>query len=68
MALKATIFRVELSIANIDRGYYADHSLTIPPRLLNDLIRRPVEVQRINVAAFDNRATWLANLLASDRL
>jgi len=29
MALKATISRVELSIANIDRGYYADHSLTI---------------------------------------
>ena len=29
MALKATIFRVELSVANIDRGYYADHSLTI---------------------------------------
>ena len=29
MALKATIFRAELSIANIDRGYYADHSLTI---------------------------------------
>jgi len=29
MALKATIFRVELSVADIDRGYYADHSLTI---------------------------------------
>lgn len=29
MALKATIFRVDLSIADIDRGYYADHSLTI---------------------------------------
>jgi uncharacterized protein YaeQ len=29
MAIKATIFRAELSIANIDRGYYADHSLTI---------------------------------------
>jgi uncharacterized protein YaeQ len=29
MALKATIFRAELSIANIDRGYYADHSLTM---------------------------------------
>ena len=29
MALKATIFRVELSIANIDRGYYADHALTV---------------------------------------
>src|SRR6187549_1062439 len=29
MALKATIFRVELSVADIDRGYYADHPLTI---------------------------------------
>ena len=29
MALKATIFRIDLSIADIDRGYYADHSLTI---------------------------------------
>ena len=29
MALKATIFKADLSIADIDRGYYADHSLTI---------------------------------------
>jgi uncharacterized protein YaeQ len=29
MALKATIFKVELSVADIDRGHYADHSLTI---------------------------------------
>jgi uncharacterized protein YaeQ len=29
MALKATIFKIELSVADIDRGYYADHSLTI---------------------------------------
>lgn len=29
MALKATIFRVELSIADIDRGYYRDHALTL---------------------------------------
>jgi uncharacterized protein YaeQ len=29
MALKATIFRAELSVADIDRGYYADHSLTL---------------------------------------
>jgi uncharacterized protein YaeQ len=29
MALKATIFKAELSVANIDRGYYADHSLTL---------------------------------------
>lgn len=29
MALKATICKAELSVADIDRGYYADHSLTI---------------------------------------
>ena len=29
MALKATIFKVDLSISDMDRHYYADHSLTI---------------------------------------
>jgi uncharacterized protein YaeQ len=29
MALKSTIFKVELSVADIDRGYYRDHSLTL---------------------------------------
>lgn len=29
MALKSTICKAELSVADIDRGYYADHSLTI---------------------------------------
>jgi len=29
MALKSTIFKVALQIADMDRGYYADHSLTI---------------------------------------
>ncbi len=29
MALKSTIFKVELSVADIDRGYYGDHALTI---------------------------------------
>jgi len=29
MALKATIFKVALQIADMDRGYYADHPLTI---------------------------------------
>lgn len=29
MALKATIFKVELQIANIDGNYYHDHALTI---------------------------------------
>lgn len=29
MALKATIFKADLSIADMDRVYYADHSLTL---------------------------------------
>lgn len=29
MALKATICKVEISIADMDRGYYADHVLTL---------------------------------------
>jgi len=29
MAQKATIFKVELQVADMDRSYYADHSLTI---------------------------------------
>jgi uncharacterized protein YaeQ len=29
MALKSTIFKADLSVADIDRSYYADHALTI---------------------------------------
>lgn len=29
MALKSTIFKVQLAVADIDHGYYADHSLTL---------------------------------------
>jgi uncharacterized protein YaeQ len=29
MALKATVYRAELAVADIDRGYYATHSLTL---------------------------------------
>jgi uncharacterized protein YaeQ len=29
MALKATIYKAELSIADMDRNYYADHGLTL---------------------------------------
>jgi uncharacterized protein YaeQ len=29
MALKATVYRAELEISDIDRGYYASHSLTL---------------------------------------
>ena len=29
MAMKATIFKVELNVADIDRNYFHDHKLTI---------------------------------------
>jgi len=29
MALKSTVHKVELSVADIDRGYYGDHTLTV---------------------------------------
>ena len=29
MAQKATVYKVELQIADMDRGYYADHALTV---------------------------------------
>jgi uncharacterized protein YaeQ len=29
MALKATIFKAELHIADMDRNYYADHNITL---------------------------------------
>lgn len=29
MALKSTIFKADVSIADVDRGYYSDHSLTL---------------------------------------
>ncbi|TAL80942.1 MAG: hypothetical protein EPN77_19160, partial [Candidimonas sp.] len=29
MALKSTIFKAALQIADIDHGYYADHALTL---------------------------------------
>ncbi len=29
MALKATVFKVQLQIADMDRGYYQDHTLTL---------------------------------------
>ncbi|MGB5097110.1 MAG: YaeQ family protein, partial [Porticoccaceae bacterium] len=28
MALKATIYKADLQIADLDRNYYADHALT----------------------------------------
>ncbi len=29
MAIKSTVFKIQLSVSDIERGYYADHALTI---------------------------------------
>ncbi|MGE4449566.1 MAG: YaeQ family protein, partial [Azospira sp.] len=29
MALKSTVFKADLGVADMDRGYYGDHSLTL---------------------------------------
>ena len=65
MALKSTIFKVELSVADIDRGYYADHSLT--------LARHPSETDErmmVRVLAFalhaDNTLEFGRGLSAED--
>lgn len=51
MALKATIFKIELQLADLDRGYYQTHALT--------LARHPSETDErmmVRVAAFALRA------------
>jgi uncharacterized protein YaeQ len=52
MALKSTIYKAELNISDMDRGYYADHSLTIA--------RHPSETDErmmVRVVAFAIHAT-----------
>ena len=29
MALRSTIYKAQLAVADVDRGYYADHALTV---------------------------------------
>ena len=64
MALKSTIFRAELAVSDIDRGYYATHQLTIA--------RHPSETDErmmVRVLAFAVRAHELLEFgkgIASD--
>jgi uncharacterized protein YaeQ len=65
MALKATVYRAELAVADIDRGYYATHSLT--------LARHPSETEErlmIRLLAFalyaDERLTFGRGLSSDD--
>jgi uncharacterized protein YaeQ len=47
MALRSTIYKAQLAVADVDRGYYADHALT--------LARHPSETEErmmVRVLAF----------------
>ncbi|MCW3480818.1 YaeQ family protein [Neisseriaceae bacterium JH1-16] len=49
MALKATIYKAELSISDMDRGYYASHNLTIaqhPSETLERMMLRLIAFAR----------------------
>lgn len=61
MALKSTIFKAQLSIADIDHGYYADHALT--------LARHPSETDErmmIRLAALALHAHTLQSVCGGD--
>ncbi len=61
MALKSTIFKASLQIADIDHGYYADHALT--------LARHPSETDErmmVRLAALALNAYQLQSLCAGD--
>jgi len=56
MALKSTIFKVELSIADMDRHYYADHALTIARHPSETVERMMVRVLAFVLHAHSNLA------------
>jgi uncharacterized protein YaeQ len=61
MALKSTIFKASLQVADIDHGYYADHSLT--------LARHPSETNErmmIRIAALALKVHLLMSLCQGD--
>ena len=63
MATKATIFKVNLSVADIDHAYYADHSLT--------LARHPSETDErmmVRLAALAMNAHWVQDLCQGDAM
>ncbi|MFN8089094.1 MAG: YaeQ family protein [Mycobacterium sp.] len=57
MALSATVFKVELGVADVDHGYYADHTLTVA--------RHPSETDErmvVRLLAFGLRAHRLSEI------
>src|SRR3569832_2887718 len=61
LALKSTIFKAQVSVADIDHGYYADHALTIA--------RHPSETDErmmIRLVALALKAHKLQDVLGGD--
>ena len=61
MAIKSTIFKANLQIADIDHGYYADHALT-PARHPSE----PDERRMVRPAALALQADQLQTLCNGD--
>lgn len=80
MALKSTVFKANLEIADIDRGYYATHNLTLArhpsetdERLMMRLLAFALYAdERLEfgkgLSATDEPALWLKNLDGSIKL
>jgi uncharacterized protein YaeQ len=71
MALKATIFKAELQIADTDRNYYRDHALTLArhpsetdERMMVRLLAYALNVGALNVGALDAGAPNAGEALA----
>ena len=60
MALKATIYKAQLAIADMDRGVYADHNVTIArhPSEADERMMIRLLAFALNVTADDNKASW----------
>jgi uncharacterized protein YaeQ len=64
MALKSTVFKAQLQVADIDHGYYADHAVTLArhpsetdERLMVRLVALALEAHQVQGLAGDD-ATW----------
>jgi len=59
MALKATICKASLQVADVDRNYYAEHALTVarhPSETDKRLLRACGRAEKVTVYAYGNRA------------
>ena len=58
MALKSTVYKVNLSIADIDHNYYADHNLTLARHPSETDDRMMVRLMALAMNAWQLKALW----------